>query len=111
LNVDNNKSGFSLAQLTVGKTTRLLMNITRDFDSTRHVFTCELLSDDSPVMQRKTITLKLNSTVYSANTTNGVATFVLYLSPQANNNQTMYTVVASFSGYSASMTKPDGANP
>jgi hypothetical protein len=101
LNVDNNKSGFSLAQLTVGKTTTLLLNVSRDFDSTQHVFTCRLLSGGSPVMQQKTIMLKLNSTVYSNTTTNGVARFMLWLSPQVDNNQTVFNVVASFSGDTA----------
>jgi hypothetical protein len=89
-------------QLTVGKNTTLLLNVTRDFNSTRHVFTCTLMSESSLVTQQKTITLKLNSTVYSANTKNGVARFVLYLSPQANNNQTVFNIVASFAGDTAS---------
>jgi len=88
-------------QLTVGYNTTLLMNITRDFDSTRHVFTCRLLSNGSPV-SNKNITLKLNSTAYTNTTVNGVAEFVFYLSPQASNNQTVYSVVASFGGDAAS---------
>jgi hypothetical protein len=92
----------SIVQLTVGTSTTLLLNVTRDFDSTRHVFTCELQSGGSLVTQRKTVTLKLNSTVYSNTTTNGVVMFVLWLSPQADSNQTVYNVVASFAGDSAS---------
>jgi hypothetical protein len=89
-------------QLTVGASTRLLLNVTRDFDSTRHVFTCTLMSGSSLVTQQKTITLKLNNTVYTNTTMNGVSKFILYLSPQANNNQTAYNVVASFAGDPAS---------
>jgi hypothetical protein len=98
----------SPTQLTVGTATRLLLNVTRDFDSTRHVFLCRLLSNGSPVYNR-TITLKLNSTVYDSTkypslvtNTTGCAWIPLYLTPQANNNQTVFNVVASFSGDSAS---------
>jgi hypothetical protein len=91
----------SPVQLTVGYNTTLLLNVTRDFDSTRHVFTCTLLSDGSVVTSPKTITLKLNSTVYSNTTTDGVAKFMLYLTPPTGGNLT-YNVVASFNGDSAS---------
>jgi hypothetical protein len=89
-------------QLTVGYNTTLLLTVTSDLGSTRHVFTCTLLCNGLPVTSTRTITLKLNSTVYTNTTTNGVAKFMLYFSPQADNNQTAYNVVASFSGDSAS---------
>jgi hypothetical protein len=74
------------------------------------VFNCTLLSNGSAVPNRS-ITLKLNSSaVYAGNSTypalitnnKGYAWLALYLSPQANNNQTAYNVVASFAGDSAS---------
>jgi hypothetical protein len=96
-------------QLTVGKTMTLLLNIARDFDSTRHVFTCRLLSSGGSAVSGKNIMLSLNSTrytsqQYSSLRTNatGYAWIPLYLSPQANNNQTTFNVVASFSGDTAS---------
>ena len=95
----------SPVQLTVGTATRLLLNATRDFNSTRHVFNAKLLSGSSGVSS-KTIKLKLNQTEYS-NTTdaNGLAQFVLWLSPQADNSQTNYNVVASFGGDSTLVAK------
>jgi hypothetical protein len=111
----------SAVQLTVGTPTKLLLNVTRDFGSTRHVFTFRLLSNGSPVYN-KTIMLKLNSTSYTAQqysslrtSASGYAWLALYLSPQASNNQTAYNVVSSFSGDSASvatasMTTINGTN-
>lgn len=87
----------SPVQLTAGTSTTLLLNVTRDFDSTRHVFTCRLLGNGLPVSNRM-ITLKLNSTAYTNTTVNGVAEFMFHLSPQADNNQTVFNVVASFRG-------------
>jgi len=80
----------SPVQLTVGTATRLLLNATRDFNSTRHVFNAKLLSGSSGVSS-KTIKLKLNQTEYG-NTTDadGLAQFVLWLSPQAENNQNSF---------------------
>ena len=103
----------NLVQLTVGTATRLLLNVTRDFNSTRHVFNCRLLHGSSGVSDR-VVKLKLNQTEYG-NTTDadGLAQFVLWLSPQAENNQTNYNVVASFEGdvtslATASFTLPNG---
>jgi hypothetical protein len=70
----------------------------------------KLLNGSSLVAQQKTIMLKLNGTSYSYNSTypnlrtnqSGYAWLALYLSPQANNNQTAYSVVVSFAGDSAS---------
>jgi hypothetical protein len=67
-------------QLSVGKVTMLLLDVTRDFNSSNHVFNCKLLYDSSPV-NGKTVKLKLNETEYSNSTINGLAKFVLWLSP------------------------------
>jgi len=77
-------------QLTVGYDTSLELTIIRDFDSTRHVFNCRLQDASSCLgVNGRTVKLKLNQTEYG-NTTdaNGLAQFVLWLSPQQNNNQT-----------------------
>jgi len=76
--------------LTADIATKLLLNVTRDFNSTRHVFNAKLLSGSSGV-SNKTIKLKLNQTEYG-NTTDadGLAQFVLWLSPQAENNQNSF---------------------
>lgn len=96
----------STVQLNVGLDTRLLMNITRDFNSTRHVFNCKLFCGSSPVTAQRTIKLKLNQTrEYSNTTVNGLAEFVLWLSPQTNNDPVNYNVVASFGGDSNSTAK------
>jgi len=65
--------------------------------------TPELLFLDSASQGIAGRTLKLSQTEY-ANTinANGLAKFVLWLSPQANNNATAFNVVASFSGDSVS---------
>jgi hypothetical protein len=96
-------------QLTVGYDTTLLLSVTRDFNSTRHVFTCRLLSSGGSPVCGKNITLTLNSTSYITQqypslrtNASGYAWIALYLSPQADNNQTVYNVVASFAGDSAS---------
>jgi len=87
---------------------RLLSDNVHNFFYARHVFTCRLLSRGSPVNGRN-ITLTLNSTSYTTlqysslrTNASGYAWLALYLSPQANNNQTAYNVVASFSGDTAS---------
>jgi len=97
----------SPVQLAVGTPTRLLLNVTRDFDSTRHVFLFRLLNNSTGMgVAGRTITLKLNSTymVKTSGPTNatGWANVTIPLSPQANNNATVFNVVASFSGDSAS---------
>jgi len=115
--VGTNKTPQTIAsspvQLTVGTETRLLLNVTRDYNSTKHVFNARLLSGSSGV-GGKTIKLKLNQTEYS-NTTDadGLARIMLWLSPQANNNQTSFNVVASFEGDGTSIalayhTLPNG---
>jgi hypothetical protein len=95
-------------QLTVGCNTTLLLNVTRDFDSTRHVFLFRLLSSGGSSVYHKNITLTLNNTVYSSEQypslrTNpaGYAWIALYLTPPAGGNLT-YNEVASFAGDSAS---------
>jgi hypothetical protein len=96
----------SPVQLVVGYNTALLMNVTCDLDSTRHVFTCRLLDNSSGLgVNNRTVTLRLNSTVYTFNSTypnlrtdaSGYAWLALYLTPQGDGNLT-YSVVASFSG-------------
>jgi len=52
---------YSLAQSLIGTSTRLLLNLTRDFDSVRHVFPFRLISASGPV-GGKNITLTLNQT-------------------------------------------------
>jgi hypothetical protein len=101
----------SMVQLSVGKTTRLLLNVTRDFNSTRHVFNAKLVYG-SFLVPNKTIKLRLNETEYTGITdSNGLAQIVLWLSPQQNNNQTLFTVVASFEGDASSVAKASMALP
>jgi hypothetical protein len=103
-------------QLSVSRNTILLLGITRDRNSTQHMFKVRLLNNStSQGIAGKTVKLTLNQTQKYSNFTDadGFARIMLWLTPQANNNQTNYNVVASFDGDGTSIahathTLPNG---
>jgi hypothetical protein len=87
-------------QLTVGKTSRLLLNVTRDNSTSRHIVQGWLKYGSSPVPS-KTVVVKINETQYTL-TTDGNGHFVKSVGLQPlNNTATLYLISASFNGDTA----------
>lgn len=89
-------------QLTVGKTTRLLLNVTRDSASSNHTIQGWLkYNSTSQGVGDKWINIKVNETVYSVKT-DGSGHFVKSVGLQPlNNTATLFVISASFNGDTA----------
>jgi len=102
-------------QLRVGSNTTLLLDVSRQEDSNTHTFTCRLVKDDRNGLDGRLLRLKLNETEYEAKWTNssGYSSWTINLSPQENNNLTIYNAIVSFGGDTnktaiAYLTTPNG---
>lgn len=82
-------------QLTVSKSTRILLNVTKEDSSTNHLIEGWLMWKSSGVAD-KAVKLKVNDTDYAVTTgSNGYFSLSLNLQPQ-DNNATTYIITASF---------------
>jgi hypothetical protein len=89
--------GSSPVQLTVSKSTRLLLNVTRDSETSDHVIHGWLLDKASVGIGQKLIKLRVNETEYTLETTYGG--YAIGLNLQAvNNKATTYVITTRFEG-------------